>query len=67
MFGADGNIHGDPGGVVRAQANAALDCINSTWARNEPKNETMRQGKNLFYFLVKSKFNTSRRFTLQMS
>ena len=44
VFRSNGDVNGDPGGAIRARANAALGCVNSSWARKVNKADTMREG-----------------------
>ena len=44
VYTSGGDINGDPGGRIRTRGNAALDCLNSSWARKAPKTEPVREG-----------------------
>jgi hypothetical protein len=44
VYSSDGSVRGDPGGKIRARADKALDCVNSSWARQVNKSTTMRWG-----------------------
>ena len=44
IYSSDGDIDGDPRYRIRKAAQKALDCLNETWARQEGKDVTVRQG-----------------------
>ena len=44
VFTSSGDINGDADGAIRRAADAALDCVNQSWARHVSINATMREG-----------------------
>ena len=44
VYRSDGSPDGDSNGKIRLRANAALDCLNASWARKVNKHVTVREG-----------------------
>ena len=44
VFTSSGDVNGDASGAIRARADAALDCVNTSWAREQGLDATVRDG-----------------------